>query len=92
MYYLEIPHHLFCLTPSSSIFIFVIYNYPYCIKKIPIAHSGGERIWTLESGKRVGIGNAQFSTCQTNKQTNTHTHSFVSSITSLVVPKGTVFF
>merc|ERR1712002_1075092 len=44
---------------------------PLFIKKIPIAPRGGERIWTLESGKRVGVGKAQFS-ARTNERTNEH--------------------
>ena len=44
------------------------------IKKIPIAHSGGERIWTLESGNVQPQVMASFH--QTNKQTNKHRLQF----------------
>ena len=76
---LKIFPHLLCITSTNSIFIFCYLQLSLLYKKkIPIAHSGGERIWTLETGKRVGVGKPSFPPDkQTNKQTHIHTHTHI---------------
>ena len=85
------PPTLF-VPPTVHVFSKFLYSisFPnFLIKKIPIAPRGGERIWTLESGKRVGVGNAQFSTKQTNKQTHTlQFHGLVVGSTAGTQPRA----